>query len=580
MSTVIPDDDQFAGETPNPDLAVAIDWNNVEEAPTYELPTDDPQFVVDDRPVDWDAIKDTPELLEAAPDSRTPAEVRGFENAHEVAERLGGEDIGDDDVDQDKEERPAFEPQQKRVNFTIKRAVDGPAIPAAAAIITFMRENPETFEAVIAHHDDDIASMENGETVTTDKDLEWLEQLRLAIAHADMNGTPRRATEREGSHWVQSMEHEGRYVGPSRPKMILGDKPTKVELLSFLTRKSGMGATHEFPMPHTGLWIRMRTPTNAEVVSMIQRLQYVAVRLGRDTKGQGFSNRQAIYNNALTDLALSCITHCSFKYSTPSDIEDRLSALDEPLLHHGLATTMYPGGFNYKHPCVADPTKCNHVEEAKLDMFSLSWYDNSSFNLKQRQLLNVRFSREVLASELAAYKENSVIGRSPIKWFDQVGVRMRVPSIAERREAGQQWIDGVVEMTHGAFNESPGDANRGSFIDRLGRVTSARQYAHWIDAIYIKDGDDESEKLLTEDREVIDEYLSTIMSDARFAKEFEEAILQFIDDSIIAMVAIPSFNCRVCSSEAAHKFHERFDHLIPLDVMSTFFTLAGQKVNQ
>lgn len=554
MSQHIQDDDEYQEIDP----ALAVHFEKSLPAPTYEVGVE-PEAVV----------MGATELVAG------PTEDMNF---HELVEKLAAED--DDSESGDEEVLVPFTPKQPKVNFRIDRPVDSEKIPAMAAIISFMRENPETFEEVLRVHNRLFSDIEGGEITTEKRDLEWLETLQSAIEHVDMNATPRRATYRDGSEWVQFFEHNGRKIGPSRPKIKLSDRPAKSDMLAYLTRKSGMGATHEFPMPHTGIWIRLRTPTNTEVANMIQRLQNVAVRLGRDTKGQGFSNRIAVYNNALTDLALQCVTHTNMVATSPGDIEHRLSALDEPILHHGLASTMYPGGFNYRHTCIADPSKCTHVEEAKLDMFSLTWFDITQLVERQKDLLHVRFGRQLRTEELDQYAQDTTLGRKPIKWFDDIGIRLRVPSIAERRDAGNRWIDGVIDASHSAFNESPGDANRNAYIDRLGSITGARQYSHWVDAIYQREDAHSTEELLTEDEEVIDEYLSNVMSDKKYASAFEAAVLQFIDDTILCMVAIPSWNCSVCESPMAEKFHERFDHLIPLDIVSTFFTLAGQKVNQ
>lgn len=512
--------------------------------------------------------------LEPAEETPIPLEV-----AEVAAPVVAPVEEDDEPSDPTGDEVEPFTPEQKPVKFTLVRQIDSEKLPATLAIISFMRESPDTFEQILMKHQRLFQSIEGGEIATDKADLEWLETLQDAIAHIDMNKTPRRATEREGSEWVQRFEVAGRQVGPSRPKIKLSDKPSKSDLLSYLSRKSGMGATHEFPMPHTGIWIRLRTPTNTEVANMLQRLQNISVRLGRDTKGQAFSNRISVYNNALVDLAMQCMTHTNMVAATPGDVEFRLSALDEPLLLHGLASTMFPGGFNYRHACVADPQKCNRVEEAKLDMFSLTWYDHTQLNEFQKDLLQLRFSRQLTAAELDKYALDTSLGRKPIKWFDDIGIRYRVPSIAQRRAAGSRWIDGVVDASHTAFNESPGDANRNAYIDRLGTITNARQYSHWVDAIYHREDANAPEELLTDNEEVIDEYLANVMSDKKYAADFENGVLEFIDAVILAMVAIPSWNCPVCDTPMAEKFHERFEHLIPIDVTSTFFTLAGQKVS-
>lgn len=478
------------------------------------------------------------------------------------------------------EEVEPFTPVQKPVKFTITRPVDSEAIPGEEAIISFLRNNPNSFLEILERHESLFQNINSGEIDSGERDRQWITGVQTALTHVDNNDHPRMATEREGSDWVQTMMHEGRYIGPSRPKIKLSERPTKSDIESFLFRKSGMGATHEFPMPHTGIWIRLRTPTAIEVANMIQKLQTIIVRLGRDTKGQAFSNRSAIFNNALTDLALSCVTHSNMAGASPADLEHRLSSLDEPSLHHGLISTMFPSSFNYSHPCIADVSKCIHVETAKLDMFALTWYDSNWFTKEQKALLGARFSRLITPDELDKYRQSSLLNSKPIFWFNDLGVRLRVPTIAERRDAGSRWIDSCIEATHSIFNEGPGETTRNAYIYRLGNLSNSRQYAHWIDAIYSRDGEGSPETLVTEDADVIDTYLSDILSDPQFSTKFENMVLEFIDSVINTMVAITSWNCTQCDSAAASKFHERFPHLIPLDIVSTFFTLAGQRVNR
>jgi hypothetical protein len=498
-----------------------------------------------------------------------------------VAEELPPSSEDDDTVASTPEaEVQPFTPAQKPVNFTVTRPIDGPAITDEETVIQFLRENPNTFLEILQHHNTLFSNMDKGELAANNADQTWIENVQMSMAHIDDNDTPRRATEREGSHWAQTMTIGGRYIGPSRPKITLSERPTKSELDSFLLRKSGMGATHEFPMPHTGIWIRLRTPTSIEVANMIQKLQSIVVRLGRDTKGQVFSNKLAIFNNCLTELALQCITHTNMANATPADVEYRLSALDEPMLHHGLVTTMFPSSFNYSHPCVADPSKCTHVETAKLDLFSLTWYDDTAYTKAQLNTLGVRFSRLLTKEELDAYTKDSLLATKPIRWFGDLGVRLRVPTVAERRDAGSRWIDGLVDSTHSIFNEAPGEATRNAYIYRLGNKTNARQYSHWVDAIYQREDANKPEVLVTEDMDVIDSFLSNIISTDKYSADFEKEVLTFIDEVINAMVAITSWNCPVCDSAMATKFHERFPHLIPLDIVSTFFTLAGRIVNR
>jgi hypothetical protein len=471
-----------------------------------------------------------------------------------------------------------FRPAQAPVNFTAQRPADGPVNPKLPTVLSFLRESTKTFQKLLDLNEDLFERLNNGDIPETEADQLWQMSLYNGMNHVNMEDTPRRATEREGSNWHQSLMHGEMQLRPGKPKQ----KPTnarssRTEILSYLTKESGLGATHEAMMPHSGIWLRLRTPTLQEVVSMQQKLAQRRVLLGKESKGMAFSNVAAMMLDAITDLALNCVISSNIKYTTATDIEEQLSALDEPFLHHALGTAMYIDGFNYSHPCIADVHSCTEVTSGNLDMFALVWYDRTEFNQQQTYHLARRF-QDVSREDITKYKTQFVRGQGRVVWFEKVGIRLEVPSITERRHAGNAWIQGIVEMTTGAFNEQPHEANRAAYIDKLAKASTARQYGHWVTSVWHRDDEQAEPVMVTDDRQTIDEYLDNIMSDDAYSERFFDAVTRYIDDSIVGMIAIESFNCPACNTPQAKAFHERLEHLIPLDMVTTFFTLAAQKV--
>ncbi|MFO5795334.1 hypothetical protein, partial [Klebsiella pneumoniae] len=105
-------------------------------------------------------------------------------------------------------------------------------------------------------------------------------------------------------------------------------------------------------LPHSGICVKLRAPTGTVVAVLQARLAQLKIRLGAESKGMLFSNMAAVLLNMVSSLALACVIQSNYKFNTPTDLEHVISVADEPFLHHALAATMYPDGFNYSYPTI------------------------------------------------------------------------------------------------------------------------------------------------------------------------------------------------------------------------------------
>src|SRR5690606_11063983 len=129
------------------------------------------------------------------------------------------------------------------------------------------------------------------------------------------------------------------------------------ELLSYVTRKAGAGTTIDMPLWHSGLWLRFKAPTLSELTYLNQEIANIKVSIGAETRGLAFSNVSHFIKTAVIDFALQHVTMANVSFTTPSDLKELIDIRDVPAIFLAIAATLYPNGYAYATPCVADISK-------------------------------------------------------------------------------------------------------------------------------------------------------------------------------------------------------------------------------
>ena len=475
-----------------------------------------------------------------------------------------------------------FQPDQPAVNFQQERKASGTPIAGQKAIMSIVQESYRNVNQIIERSNDLLEAMHSGKLVANEHDDVWMAHLFAGLNHISLDDTPLGATERADSKWRDGISIPGqeRLLRPGRPSQAYdrSKRNSKEAALAYLSYKAGLGGNYEAFLPHCGIWVRLRRPSLGEIVAMQTELQTIRVRLGNDTKGLAFSHASFRMLDAVTDLALNCVVASNRQFTTPSDLEEEMSIFDESLLHHALAAVMYPDGFNYSVPCIADPDSCNGVTEFKMNMSNIVFFDDAVFTLDQRRFIAKQF-KPATDDEFKAYREAFTIGNSKVQWMGDIGIKIAPPTVAKRKISAKIWYDTLIEMSKGAFNESPDGNQRYEYIRRLQHATKATQYSHWVEAIYERDDEAASleDQFFTDDQEIIMDFISSTISEAEYFDRFVESVNSYSNESIIGLCALPSHNCPECKSPQGLTYNARLPHLVPLDILATFFTLAGQR---
>jgi rubrerythrin len=206
----------------------------------------------------------------------------------------------------------------------------------------------------------------------------------------------------------------------------------------------------------------------------------------------------------------------------------------------------------------------------------LFYDDRNTITAKQKQHLATRFHKKYSIEEIKAYQTDHAKLSNRVIWLDNLGLSLRIPTLSEYEVAGMEWIEQVIDSTQGVFNEREYGQNRAAWIDMQSTLTSARQYAHWVDELFFREEDGE-EASIGADKERINSFLDHVCSDSRYIGDFLEKVTKFMDDATLAVIAISTYVCPKCG-HTEKGTHPRFQNLVQLDALTTFFTLIRRKM--
>lgn len=390
------------------------------------------------------------------------------------------------------------------------------------------------------------------------------------------------ALTREQSLWRQGVPagEEGSLVlGAGRPGFgeSKGNAPlVGEEAMQFIQSMLGTGQIVRIPLWHSGIWLDLKAPTEAQLLELDRRIANEKIMLGRMTNGLAYSNMSIYHNSFLFNFALSMVFNCSVASYSTEILKEKILLPDLPQLLWGLLMTIYPNGYRYHRPCIADPSACTHVTEALLNIGKLNWTDVSALTPGQRDHMKRRTAKFTDA-ELSNYRsQHRFVSKGTVSVKDFGGnktvVELRVPTLTDYERSGFSWVEGIVAGTDQAFGSQFDTDQRNEYILEQARISSLRQYAHWIERITFN-----GERSI-EDRATLESVIGQLTGDSEVFERLLEGVRVYINEATISQIALPSYKCPACQADQNDPEEKKHPHLIPLDVGAVFFTLLGQRV--
>jgi len=149
---------------------------------------------------------------------------------------------------------------------------------------------------------------------------------------------------------------------------------------------------------------------------------------------------------------------------------------------------------------------------------------------------------------------------------------LKSPTALQHIQASYNWVNGIEET----YPQSLGidTKERQKFLLNQGRASLMRQYEHYVQSIQIND-------ILIDDAEGISGTLEDMSGDEQIRTEFLKAVAKYIDDTVVSMIAIPSFTCPACGSQQnIGRPDTPHPNRIPLSVERLFFLLLALQVGE
>ena len=383
---------------------------------------------------------------------------------------------------------------------------------------------------------------------------------------------------KDGSRWKQYIKYGNINIGPSASRVSFeeGTILTGAQALAATQRHLGIGGNFTVVLPHSGFWMTFKPPLEETFIELHRQFNNIKSEVGRKTYGLGLNASTGLSNELCVRFALTSIVRSSIK--DVDNILKIISCHDIENIIWGYVCTLYPNGFNHAQPCIADPTKCTHVEEDLINVRRLFYMDESRFTEEQLKHLSSNTQASMTVDSVIKYQqEYKDKTRKVIKIAegtdDEVHFTVSVPSAFDYFDSTNKWINSISTKVLEALGADSPYNERNVLINEFFIGGQLRKYAHWVEEINIGGG-------IIKHKEDIEQTLETMSGSNSVSEEFLSKMREYVGDTKLSIVGIPDFKCSKCKSYQITE--DETDHInrsiIGIDVLSNFFTILGQRV--
>lgn len=400
-------------------------------------------------------------------------------------------------------------------------------------------------------------------------DLDWWRLKRMAGWINMRDNVHAQTSEREGSAFRQGVQSERGLLTAAAPsfKDTENVKLTGERAMLRVRSLLNMGTIVQIPLWHSGFWVSLKAPTEAEILELHFRMAQEKTEFGRLTNGLAFSNETVFFTSMMMDFALAHLYDSSLKDTGEVNVRSKIVALDIPILLWGLACVIWPRGFQYARSIIKDDE--HKIIREKLNLSKLLWTDTSALTPWQVSHMANRSGNQMTNESVDRYRTEFTRGQARlIELAPGLSMTLKVPTADHYIRSGQSWINSIILMVDSVFGVSDDPKVREEQLFNHGRAANMRQFGHWVESIQLTNGN------TIEDEDSIEQTLDVVSSVDEMRDKYRDGIRKYIEDSTVSLVAVPAVGDEEKSELA------RFPHLLPLDAVATFFTLLIQRVDQ
>lgn len=371
---------------------------------------------------------------------------------------------------------------------------------------------------------------------------------------------------------VESKEGTLNTISSLKFKKTEGELKGEIALLK-VSKLLGLGDVISVPLPHSGIWVTIKPPTEKDLIDFYNSFFREKVMLGRTTYGLTLSNFSVHVNNRLFDFILRHVHSVNYGDIPKEELRNYILIHDFPILAWGFACTMYPNGYDYQRACVNDIEQCSHIVQAKINLTKLLWIDNPSLTESQRSILSENRPNKLTLDNYRKFMaDHTRVSSSSFKTSNDITFKLKIPTFAEYTSDGLNWVNKINSAIESLIIEEGNEEEaKTEMLNQYVKSSILRQFNHFIDYIEIEDN-------VITDRDTINSVLEAFSADDKLRGEITENILKFKTNTTIALIGIPEYKCPNCNQP--QRGDSKYTSVIPLDVMSVVFLALTTKISK
>lgn len=354
--------------------------------------------------------------------------------------------------------------------------------------------------------------------------------------------------------------------------------------MNLFRNKISIGEIVQVPLWHSGFWISIKPPTQAEIIQLQDSIAHNEVNIGFETNSFVYSNYSVVLTRILINFIIEHIAECSFEIPPGENIRDYILINDYYPMLLGLLSTIHPRGISIIQNCKNSLTlnedqkpSCSFVMTAQCDPKKMLWVDRSILKDQYiNSVMSTRGANKINKDTVLEYQRrisNLTSKDITVKASNGVPITLTlaVPNINRLVIEGERWVSDIVTMTENAFDGKESKEEKSNRLTAMMRITILGIYNAFVTSIYTDKGTEDETS--TKDPVAILSNLSDMSGDDEILVNLLKEIREYIDSTTIALVGIPNYTCPECNKDQNdHKDKEdKFHGFIPIDVPTYFF---------
>ena len=425
-----------------------------------------------------------------------------------------------------------------------------------------------------------LTSFKNIDPTLGDEGRVWMDAVRGSQRHRVAKKLYEAALQSENSAWMQYVEHGVHRIYSRAIQPKIGDrKLSGIKAVNHFRHVMKMAEDREVALLASGFYLNLRAAPDSELSNMETQVLSEREVIGRLTGAAGLSGTAVYLVDHMVNLILASMVECNVDLASSDQLLDLILVTDLQHLALGQATTIFVKDYPIEVPCTTDYEKCQHVETYGLSLKYMAIHDNNKLTDYQK----IHMSNpdvQLTIKDVEDYQAKGPVTTSETIYLngDKVAINFKTPTLRQYLEDARAWVAGIQATVNTITDEETTAERRRRLVEDQARLTTLRQYSHFIKSIVIRGEGGES---LIEDRDSLMLILNDLSAEDEAVEKVVAGVRRHIEAATVTIAGVPKTPCPSCEKDRQltdeEKLHPEY---IPVDAITLFFTLTSLKLQK